>query len=253
MRPSARAHRRRARGHLPRHVPAAHGGGPGVRLSRAPSACWAGRVRGPRARLRPGPPLAELHVEPPRRPPARVRRPGTRAAAARLRPRPRPARAGDEPGLRRRGDPALDAGGDRGRPRRRVGRRPAPSHRRLPSPGRAPSRERVRRCGPRRRPRGRRNGGRRPGRHSGLPARYASTASTSALRPTRCSSRWPPGHRSARRSPVCSRGAARPSIAAEDLFRWFREWVTAGIFRSVTVEGPASRGDGGPGRTRTFD
>ena len=34
------------------------------------------------------------------------------------------------------------------------------------------------------------------------------------------------------------RGARRPSVAAEDLFRWFREWMAAGIFRSVTVEGP---------------
>ena len=30
----------------------------------------------------------------------------------------------------------------------------------------------------------------------------------------------------------------RPRVAAEDLFAWFREWVAAGIFRSVTVEGP---------------
>ena len=29
----------------------------------------------------------------------------------------------------------------------------------------------------------------------------------------------------------------RPRVAAEDLFAWFREWVAAGIFRAVTVEG----------------
>jgi hypothetical protein len=32
---------------------------------------------------------------------------------------------------------------------------------------------------------------------------------------------------------VARRG--RPRVAAEDLFRWFREWVAAGIFRSVTL------------------
>lgn len=37
----------------------------------------------------------------------------------------------------------------------------------------------------------------------------------------------------------------RARVAAEDLFRWFREWVAEGIFRAVE--------DGGPGRTRTFD
>ena len=42
-------------------------------------------------------------------------------------------------------------------------------------------------------------------------------------------------------------GGASASVGTEDLFRWFREWVAAGIFRAVTVEG------GGPGRTRTFD
>jgi hypothetical protein len=33
----------------------------------------------------------------------------------------------------------------------------------------------------------------------------------------------------------------------DQLFLWFREWMAAGIFRAVAV------GDGGPGRTRTFD
>ena len=88
------------------------------------------------ARLRPGAPLAELYVEPPRRPPPRVRAPPHRAPASRLLPRPRAARARDEPGVRRGGDARADARSDRGRPSRGVGRRPFPSHRRLPSPGR---------------------------------------------------------------------------------------------------------------------
>jgi len=35
---------------------------------------------------------------------------------------------------------------------------------------------------------------------------------------------------------VLARGG-RATVAAEDLFRWFREWVAEGIFRAVTVEG----------------
>ena len=39
----------------------------------------------------------------------------------------------------------------------------------------------------------------------------------------------------------------RAKVAAEDLFQWFRGWVSEGMFRAVDIEG------GGPGRTRTFD
>jgi hypothetical protein len=47
-------------------------------------------------------------------------------------------------------------------------------------------------------------------------------------------------------SRVAGRGG-RSAAGADALFRWFREWVASGVFRSVAVEG------GGPGRTRTFD
>ncbi len=46
-------------------------------------------------------------------------------------------------------------------------------------------------------------------------------------------------------SVASGKGRRRPR--PEDLFRWFRQWVAAGVFQAVEVE------ECGPGRTRTFD
>ena len=59
-----------------------------------------------------------------------------------------------------------------------------------------------------------------------------STGSTSRAPRTTCWPTWPPAARWERPSRTRSAGAV-PEPDEDALFRWFRQWVAAGIFQSV--------------------